>query len=114
MLAVYCADRNCEGGTVLGKGWQSQWARVHRRLDDVRAVYVGAPGGTDDAIDVVLSFFMAPATSGAELSAVDVVSASGRTPSAPCPILGARWEQWTVRRCGQARWFYLRIGASPA
>jgi len=44
---------------VLGQGWQSQWARVHRRLNDVRAVYAGAPGGTDDAIDVVLSFFEA-------------------------------------------------------
>jgi hypothetical protein len=44
---------------VLGRGWQSQWARVHRRLNDVRSVYAGRPGGTDDAIDIVLSFFEA-------------------------------------------------------
>jgi hypothetical protein len=44
---------------VLGQGWQSQWARVHRRLDGVRAVYAGAPGGTDVAIDAALSFFEA-------------------------------------------------------
>ena len=46
-----------ENGTVLGQGWQSQWARVQRRLNDVRSVYAGRPGGTDDAIDIVLSFF---------------------------------------------------------
>jgi hypothetical protein len=44
---------------VLGQGWQSQWQRVHRRLEGVRAVYTGAPGGTDVAIDTVLSFFEA-------------------------------------------------------
>jgi hypothetical protein len=44
---------------MLGQGWQSQWARVHRRLDDVRAVYTGRPGSTDDAIDAVQSFFEA-------------------------------------------------------
>lgn len=44
---------------MLGQGWQSQWVRVHRRLDGVRAVYAGAPGGTDVAIDAVLSFFEA-------------------------------------------------------
>jgi hypothetical protein len=44
---------------MLGQGWQSQWARVLRRLDGVRAVYTGAPGGTDDAVDAVLSFFEA-------------------------------------------------------
>lgn len=44
---------------LLGQGWQSQWQRVHRRLEGVRAVYGGAPGGTDVAIDTVLSFFEA-------------------------------------------------------
>jgi hypothetical protein len=44
---------------MLGQGWQSQWARVHRRVDDVRAVYTGRPGGTDVAIDTVQSFFEA-------------------------------------------------------
>jgi hypothetical protein len=44
---------------VLGQGWQSHWARVHRRLGDVRAVYAGRQGGTDDAVDTVLSFFEA-------------------------------------------------------
>ena len=42
---------------MLGQGWQAQWARVHRRLDDVRAVYAGRPGGTDAAVDTVQSFF---------------------------------------------------------
>ena len=36
-----------------------QWARVHRRLDDVRAVYAGREGGTDAAVDTVQSFFEA-------------------------------------------------------
>lgn len=44
---------------MLGQDWRSQWARVSRRLNDVRAVYAGAPGGTDVAIDTVLSFFEA-------------------------------------------------------
>jgi hypothetical protein len=44
---------------MLGQGWQSQWERVQRRLDDVRAVYTGRPGGTDAAIDTVLSFLEA-------------------------------------------------------
>jgi hypothetical protein len=44
---------------MLGRGWQSQWERVQRRLDDVRAVYTGRPGGTDAAIDIVQSFFEA-------------------------------------------------------
>ena len=44
---------------MLGQGWQSQWVRVRRSLNGVRAVYAGAPGGTDEAIDVVLSFFEA-------------------------------------------------------
>ena len=42
---------------MLGQGWQAQWARVHRRLDDVRAVYTGRPGGTDAAVDTVQSCF---------------------------------------------------------
>jgi hypothetical protein len=44
---------------MLGEGWQSQWARVQRRLDDVGAVYTGREGGTDAAIDTILSFFEA-------------------------------------------------------
>jgi hypothetical protein len=44
---------------MLGQGWQSQWERVQRRLDDVRAVYTGRPGGTAVAIDTVQSFFEA-------------------------------------------------------
>jgi hypothetical protein len=36
-----------------------QWARVRRRLDDVRAVYAGREGGTDTAADSVQSFFEA-------------------------------------------------------
>jgi hypothetical protein len=44
---------------MLGHGWQMQWARVHRRLNDVRAVYQGRPGGTDTAVDSVQSFFEA-------------------------------------------------------
>jgi hypothetical protein len=42
---------------MLGQGWQWQWARVQRRLEDVREVYAGRPGSTDDAIDDVQSFF---------------------------------------------------------
>ena len=42
---------------MLGQGWQAQWARAHRRLDDVRTVYTGRPGGTDAAVDIVQSFF---------------------------------------------------------
>ncbi|MFF3334137.1 hypothetical protein ACFYWX_32080 [Streptomyces sp. NPDC002888] len=41
---------------MLDQGRLSQWARVGRRLEDVQAVYKGAPGGTDAAIDAVLSF----------------------------------------------------------
>lgn len=41
---------------MLGQGWLSQWERVGRRIEDVRAVYKGTPGGTDAAIDAVLSF----------------------------------------------------------
>jgi hypothetical protein len=44
---------------MLGHDWQMQWARVQRRLDDVRAVYTGRPGGTDAAVDTVQSFFEA-------------------------------------------------------
>jgi hypothetical protein len=44
---------------MLGQGWKSQWERVHRRLDDVRAVYTGRPGGTDAALDAAQSFFEA-------------------------------------------------------
>ena len=44
---------------MLGQGWSSQWDRVGRRLEDVRTVYEGVPGGTDPAIDAVLSFFEA-------------------------------------------------------
>jgi hypothetical protein len=44
---------------MLGHGWQMQWARVQRRLDDVRAVYTGRAGGTDAAVDTVQSFFEA-------------------------------------------------------
>ena len=49
----------CENRTVLGHGWQMQWARVQRRLDDVRAVYSGREGGTNAAVDTVQSFFEA-------------------------------------------------------
>ncbi|OUC76534.1 hypothetical protein, partial [Streptomyces swartbergensis] len=42
---------------MIGHGWQSQWKRVGRRLEEVRTVYTGAPGGTDAALDRVLSFF---------------------------------------------------------
>ncbi|MFD4337903.1 hypothetical protein ACFWPP_12030 [Streptomyces anulatus] len=44
---------------MLGQGWGSQWARVQRRLKDVRAVYTGIPGGIDEAVDRVLCFFEA-------------------------------------------------------
>jgi hypothetical protein len=44
---------------VLGHGWQMQWERVHRRLDDVRGVYTGRPGGTPAAVDTTQSFFEA-------------------------------------------------------
>lgn len=44
---------------MLGQGWRSQWDRVRRRLDDVRAVYAGRGGGTDAAVDTVQSFFEA-------------------------------------------------------
>lgn len=44
---------------MLGQGWQSQWTRVHSRLDDVRAVYTGREGGTEGALDTTLSFFEA-------------------------------------------------------
>jgi hypothetical protein len=44
---------------MLGHGWKAQWSRVLRRLDDVRAVYAGREGGTDNAVDTVQSFFEA-------------------------------------------------------
>jgi hypothetical protein len=44
---------------MLGHGWEMQWSRVLRRLDDVRAVYGGREGGTDSAVDNVQSFFEA-------------------------------------------------------
>ena len=44
---------------MLGQGWQSQWARVQNRLNEVRAVYAGRAGGTDTALDATLSFFEA-------------------------------------------------------
>jgi hypothetical protein len=46
----------CEDQAMLGYGWQMQWARVRRRLDDVRAVYARREGGTDAAVDAVQSF----------------------------------------------------------
>ncbi|MER8225392.1 hypothetical protein ABTZ58_33535 [Streptomyces sp. NPDC094143] len=42
---------------MLGHGWEFQWERVNRRLKDVQAVYTGAPGGTDIALDKALSLF---------------------------------------------------------
>ena len=45
--------------TVLTHGWQYQWWRVERRLEGVRAVYDGQRGGTDVALDTVLTFFEA-------------------------------------------------------
>jgi hypothetical protein len=44
---------------MLGRGWQFQWRRVDRRLDDVRAVDTGREGDTEDALDTTLSFFEA-------------------------------------------------------
>lgn len=44
---------------MIGGNWQTQWARVRRRLGDVQAVYAGRPGGTDVALDAVQSFFEA-------------------------------------------------------
>jgi hypothetical protein len=44
---------------VLGHGWEMQWNRVLRRLEDVRTVYAGREGGTDSAVDTVQSFFEA-------------------------------------------------------
>jgi hypothetical protein len=49
----------CDNRTMLGHGWQMQWARVQHRLNDVRDVYIGRPGGTDAAVDSVQSFFEA-------------------------------------------------------
>jgi hypothetical protein len=49
----------CDHQEMLGQGWRSQWARVERRLEDVRAVYSGREGGTDDAVDTTQSFFEA-------------------------------------------------------
>ena len=42
---------------MLNHTWRDQWERVERRLNDVRAVYRGAPGGTPAAVDAVQSFF---------------------------------------------------------
>lgn len=44
---------------MLNHTWREQWDRVLRRLDDVRAAYSGAPGGTTWATDSVQSFFEA-------------------------------------------------------
>lgn len=44
---------------MLGQGWQSQWTRVQTRLEQVRAVYRGIAGGTEDAMDMTLCFFEA-------------------------------------------------------
>ena len=43
--------------SVLGHGWQWQWGRVLRRLEEMRSVYAGGEGGTDSALDTVQSFF---------------------------------------------------------
>jgi hypothetical protein len=40
-----------------GRGWQWQWQRVQMHLKEIRAVYSGRDGGTDDALDATLSFF---------------------------------------------------------
>jgi hypothetical protein len=48
---------------VLGHGWQMQWGRVHRRLNDLRTAYTGRPGGTPAAVDATQSFFEAGSTS---------------------------------------------------
>ncbi len=45
--------------SMLNQTWRDHWERVLRRLDDVRAVYRGAPGGTIWATDSVQSFFEA-------------------------------------------------------
>ncbi len=44
---------------MLGQGWQFQWGRVQKRLNEVQAVYAGRAGSTDDALDAALSFFEA-------------------------------------------------------
>lgn len=44
---------------MLGHGWEWQWDRVRRHLEEVRAVYTGRPGGTDAALDVIQTFFEA-------------------------------------------------------
>lgn len=49
----------CEADAVLGQNWESQWELVDRRLEGVREVYAGAPGGTDIAIERVQLFFEA-------------------------------------------------------
>jgi len=49
----------CDNQAMLGHGWLTQWARVLRRLEDVRAVYTGRAGGTDAAVDTIQSFFEA-------------------------------------------------------
>lgn len=49
--------RLCETDSMLNHTWLDQWERVHRRLNDVRAVYRGAPRGTPAAVDAVQSFF---------------------------------------------------------
>ena len=44
---------------MLGHGWQMQWGRVHRRLNDLRTAYTGRPGGTPAAVDAAQSCFEA-------------------------------------------------------
>jgi hypothetical protein len=45
---------------MLGQGWEAQWRRVQRRLEDMRDVYAETPSaGTEAAFDSVLSFFEA-------------------------------------------------------
>ena len=44
---------------MLGQGWESQWRRVKKGLQEVETVYAGRDGGSEEALDAVCLFFQA-------------------------------------------------------
>jgi hypothetical protein len=102
---------------------------VGRRLDDVRAVYAGTPGGTDDALDKVLSFFEAvhhlkdwlgndPAVSVTSGDANTLISSSAKLKICADLAIGAKHLEvknpWTVGTSIARNDVTVRLGSGSA